>query len=242
MGRQGGGIAIGLDWMLDRRKPRPGYERDYARLDRRLRLLEARHEEGKVDEARYQCRRREMEIELDRVGVSPFEIIGCPRIGIDEEATRWFRERLYAPNHDAASRNPKPAKGNKLFVAHWERPFDEVLKDHYGKWVPTMAEKKEGFAEVGGILTSAVDFRGQVVGGAGELVGEEPACEAYENHTAEGCLDYARRLRDALGVYVGKHPVAQSAPPIVEAIQDLRSAARWLQYWGRRGFGYEAWY
>jgi hypothetical protein len=95
--------------------------------------------------------------------------------------------------------------------------------------VVELAREKGGVAAVGGMLTGALDFRGKVVGRSEEIIGDALAEEAYEDHSAEECLSYAKRLEEALGDRQD------------DDVKYLREAISWLRFWGERGFGYWAW-
>ena len=57
---------MGLDWMLSDRKPKPGCEKH-----------------------------TDLEAELEQVAITPYEVIGAPRVGIDDAATAWFKSQVF---------------------------------------------------------------------------------------------------------------------------------------------------
>jgi hypothetical protein len=206
---------MGLDWILNKTKARPGSESRFAELSVMVeRMKEEGADPGPTTEA-----------ELEAVSMSCFEVLGTPRVGIDEEATEFFRTEVYEP----ARADAEKGEGNSEFQAYWMRPYEKVLEENRGKWVVELAKEKGGVATVGGMLTGALDFRGKVVGRSEAIIGDALASEAYEDHSAEQCLSYAKRLEEALGERQD------------EDVKYLRDAISWLRFWGERGFGYWAW-
>lgn len=215
---------MGLDWVLDKTKPREGSETRFAEIE--LALTKIR-ESAKTQEA-YEELTEDLREELDGISMSAFEAVGAPRIGHDKRADEWFREHNYDPAHkDALEGKLDHSPERKEF---WLRSFEECLKEHKGQYILEAAELEGGVAEVTGIAVGSADFRGKILrfceGLPGELVNE-----SYENHTGEECVDYADRLEEALGEV-----------PSEEDKKLVRSAAGWLRFWGSKGFGYYAWY
>lgn len=206
---------MGLDWMLDKVKARPGSENRFAEISSMMSRMREEGVEPGPDISR----------EFDEVSVSCFEAIGAPRVGYDEAATEFFREKVYEP----ARADALEGVGNPEFQAFWRRSFEECLEDHRGRYVVELARERGGEATVTGVLAGSLDFRGKVVGWSEEVVGAALAEEAYEDHTAEECLSYAKRLEEALGDRQG------------DEVKYLRDAVAWLRFWGERGFGYHAW-
>ena len=80
-------------------------------------------------------------------------------------------------------------------------------------------------------MVESIDFRGKMMRYVTDL-DEELVNEAWEDHTAEECVDYATRLEAVL-------PTIPDGP---EGKEPLQGAIKWLSFWGSRGFGYFAWY
>ena len=207
---------MGLDWMLDKVKPRPGSERRFEEINKLLSEME--------EDARSPA----LEAERDEITISVFEAIGAPRTGEDPRADEWFREHMYDPAHADALKG----EGNPKFCEFWGQSFEECLADNKGKYVVELAEKTGGIAAVSGmVMVSNLDFRGKVlrfIEGLDEVLVDE----SYEDHTAEECVDYARRLEEQL-------PRVADGP---EGKELLQGAISWLRFWGELGFGYHAWY
>ena len=248
---------MGLDWMLQDSKPKEGREKEYKNLKRALLALD---EDESLDASHKKMLCQKVRGELKKVAVSAFEVIQAPRVGVDEEATNWFRENVYRPRQERLVEEllkppPKdPSKPrwedrNEAFVSYWRRSFEEVLKDERGKYVPNLAKKTEGLATITGMLCSPLDFRGKVVA-LSTLVNKDLRHEAYEDHAARYCVDYAERLEDELFDYQHHHPdwaelvgaTDYGKVKVKEEVEDLEAAIRWLRFWGSNGFGYSAWY
>lgn len=207
---------MGLDWMLDKVKPRPGSERRFEEITQMLR------------EMRDDARSPDLERERDEISISVFEAIGAPRTGEDPRADEWFRENVYTPAHEDALKGERDA----AFQEFWSRSFEECLEDNKGKYVVELAEKTGGIASVSGmVMVSNLDFRGKVLRFVDGL-DSDLVDESYQDHTAEECVDYARRLEDQL----------PNVPDGPDGRELLEGAVRWLRFWGELGFGYHAWY
>lgn len=148
----------------------------------------------------------------------------CPKIGIDDEATQWWRTKVYEPNRAHAEQGG----GADGFREYWMRSYEEILAKNHGKWVPELARDRGGVAMASGILASCLDFRGKKLGFFYEIIGNDLCNEASSDHTAQECLDYARRLEIAVGDSTAPH------------IEILAAAIAWLRFWGERGFGFSA--
>lgn len=216
---------MGLDWVLHKDKPKEGSEERFEELEKALRS------EGLSDK-----KRKKLEKELEEVSISAYSVLGCPRIGIDEAATNWFRSKLYPSNKEYAEKGAP----TDAFVKYWSRPVEEVLKDEIGKWVPELAGSKEGIASITGMLTSPLDFRGKVIGYC-DFVDSALQEEAYSDHTGEEAEDYGKRLEGCLQIQTKKMS-SKTKKEFHAEIEYVKSAIKWLKFWGGQGFGFYAWY
>jgi len=82
----------------------------------------------------------------------------------------------------------------------------------------------------GMVMVTSLDFRGKMMRYV-EGLDEDLVNEAWEDHTADECVDYANRLEEAKKDIRGG-----------DNLRTLESAIKWLRFWGNRGFGYWAWY
>jgi hypothetical protein len=213
---------MGLDWLLKKHAAKAGRETEFHRITDKLAALDA--DAGLTDEQRTALR-ADLENALEQLAITPYEVIGAPRIGIDDKATEWFRKHCYQP----AQERQLPGEG---FVAHWCRPFEVVLADEHGKYVVELANDQRGLGAITGMLTSRLDFRGQAIGSA-KCLPEHLKNEAYDEHDAEGSLDYATRLEAALLEVDDEH---------LEEVVDIRHGINWMRYWAERGFGWSPWF
>lgn len=89
----------------------------------------------------------------------------------------------------------------------------------------------------GSFVSKDYDFRGKVIGRA-DLLDEELQMEAYENHTAEECIEYAIKLE----LYIQHLNRDDLDENDQEDYDYLIKAIKWLKFWGFRGHGYYASY
>ena len=128
---------MGLDWVLTRRKPKRGKTKEFTALEKKR---FARREAGASEEEL-----ADLEAKLDAVSIRAEEVIGAPRIGIDEQATLWWREHVYAPHFERAVLGG----GRPEYLAHWKRPQAELLREAHGKFVCELATEQGGRVEGG---------------------------------------------------------------------------------------------
>lgn len=210
---------MGLDWVLNKSKPKPGFEDRYATVTKMLADMREQ------DEAESPV----LEAELKEISISCYEDVGAPQVGIDEEATAWFRKENYEPAH--ADAKAGKLDHNPKFRDFWLQDFEACLEENKGKYVMELARDKGGEAAVTGIAVQSVDFRGKVLRFIDGL-DDDLVNESYEDHTGEECVDYAKRLEAEL----------PNVPDGPEGKELLQGAIDWLRFWGERGFGYWAWY
>ena len=165
---------MGLDWMLNDRA-RPGREEEFDRLKAIGR------EFTEEERQRYH-----------EVAVSPEETLGCPRIGIDEAATRHFLEVILPSHRRAAESRPD----GDAYKEHWNQPDDVLLAEAMGAYATDLMEYK--LSTVTGIIGGATSFRGKIIGYS-ELLPEDLRNEAYGDMDPEQMADYADRIeREAI--------------------------------------------
>ena len=210
---------MGLDWVLDKAKARPGFEERFVTVTR---MLQQMREQDEAESP-------ELEAELEEISISCYEAVGAPQVGIDEKATQWYRENNYEPAH--ADAKAGELDNRPELRDFWLQDFEKCLEKNKGQYVMELAEQQGGEAAVSGIAVASLDFRGKVMRYVTGL-DEDLVEEAWTDHTAEECLDYAKRL-------------AAELPNVKEGENDrglLEEAIAWLRFWGERGFGYWAWY
>jgi hypothetical protein len=219
---------MGLDWVLNRK------------------FIDEHLDEGvALEEEYYQAtsdRKKELRKLMDAISISPYEVIGCPRVGRDAAATEWLRAD-HAANPGGLS---------------WE----EALKECDGIYIGELAATQDGFGEVIGIATTDVGFRGNVLRHCSSTVGGDLIGEAYKDMTADKMLEYADKLEAA-----AKKSAELFSPEIkgiAEALMTgnkeylpktynfpeyplrnyltIYQACKWLRFWANKGFSMWAWY
>lgn len=215
---------MGLDWMLQKTKARPGSESRFAQLTLEMDKI-SRHAKSQEE---YEELTRDLSEELAGISVHAFDVIGAPRLGHDEKADNWFFENVYKPNHEEAI--SRDGSGLTGWAALWSKPFDAIVEKYKGQYILEAAEEEGGCAAVSGMLCSAADFRGKMLRFC-EGLPSELVDESYEDHTGEQSLEYADRLERAIALVEDE-----------EGRGTVRDAVAWLRFWGSKGFGYNAWY
>ena len=145
--------------------------------------------------------------------VSPGEVIGAPRVGIDEVADAWVRDEW-----DSAV--------NQMGLADAE----EWIKENHGKHIHHLVEECPGLGKITGMLAGPTSFRGKVIGYLAGLPGDLQD-RAYKDMSPEELVKYGNELRACVELIEHK-----------DDIQTLLDAASWCVFWGSNGFGMYAWY
>jgi len=208
---------MGLDWVLNKSKPKDGFVSEYMDLSEKIKNTEDRGELTRLEKR------------IDEISIKAFEIIGAPKIGENESANNYFRERIYRPNREQAIKRLKRDPSDQ-WAKHWSRSLREVMDDHLGKYISDLATDNRGFSMYSGMLCSSIDFRGKMVCCIDDL-SDELKNEGYEDHEDPiHALEYSKKLKEAAPLLAG---------------QDRRvveSAVSWMDFWGNRGYGFYAWY
>jgi hypothetical protein len=203
---------VGLDWQLVS-PARRGKKAAQGKVRKKIAALQKK---GTDDE-----RIADVTAQLAEVEVDPFEVLHAPKIGIDDEATDWLRAGWKKGDYGRVS-------------------FKTLVARAHGQVVRDLTGPPEALPAIRGMAAGPLDFRGQALEYAGEVVGEELVAEAWNHHSAKQVLDYAARLSRALVSFRRRHPrMPKKSKDAVEIVED---AVRWLRFWGERGFGYHAWY
>lgn len=222
---------MGLDWMLER-KARPESAARAAPL-----LVVP---EGETEEERAVRHRLLDELQW----LNPFEVMGCPIVGVDEEATQAVRKDFEENEEDYARAFPGVAR---------EDLWGLVLARAHGSYMVELAKEPDGLGYVTGIAAPAYSYRGKMVACL-DILPPDVAEQAYEDMTSEQMLEYADTL-----TRWAEEAIQQAAEPADAELmrralngEDLTSrpgrdflvihtACRWLRFWGSRGFSMWAW-
>lgn len=251
---------MGLDWVL-RAKAVDGKETEYRMLQDQVGRLNDRlaakwqeaYQMGNADYDAFLDANPELALELqqlvvekDRITISPYAVLECPRVGIDEEATKWARE-FYAWLQE----------GGRLTEEETEEAF---LTAEHGKYVPELAKNREGIGKIIGIASGPESFRGKVIGYAADIIGQELAQKAYEDMDPDEMQDYANALEagvagwredneaeieDYLSLSGNPDTKDKANRDIGYALatcEAVLSAVVWLRFWAKHGFSMQAWY
>lgn len=226
---------MGLDWMLQR-KIKTGHEEEAARL---MGLKDG----GEAERDR-----------LDELSVNPFDVLGCPRVGIDVEATEYLRS-LYQAHPDRFFRvivkEPEGTEERRSLL------WSEVLEDNHGRHVPDLAKHPDGIGSVVGMAAPECSFRGKMVAYM-DIISEDLRSQAFQDMGPAQMLEYAddleRQARQSIeqaanpadkpvmaAALEGQFPAELDDPAIEEYVL-VHDACRWLRFWAGKGFSMWAWY
>lgn len=257
---------MGLDWVL-KSKIIEGKEEEHAEI--RKKRLEARDKYYEQDalgadklvlmELKETLHR--LENEENALEISPCAVLGCPRVGTDQEATDFVTEQY--------NKIERP----EFFEAY--PTLESWLKANHGKYVADLAKNREGFGRITGMLTGPESFRGKVIGYAQEIIGNRLAEQAYEDMDPDEMESYADALEEAvknweqenekeITYYTVAGPTNETqyqidktwgraiepkftarwreVEELVESAEDCRAAVTWLRFWAKHGFSMHAWY
>lgn len=204
---------MSLDWVLDRAKPMEGFEAEY---DQVMQARRDAHGDPRVEGLTQR---------LIEISIPASAFLTCPRVGIDEEATEWFREREYESNRKEIEDYDPPPE----FVKFWRRTFKECLSDFEGQPVIELAKERSALPKYRA-SSGPLDFGGGFVGKLQGLP-DDLAQRAYQDHPAAEALDYAALLHEQLCITGDEN-----------SADILRNAVQWLEFWGGNGFGFVAWF
>ncbi len=219
------------------------------RLDTRPREQRRREE---VQRSIHAAERESREMLID-----PGESVRAPRIGIDPDATEWFRINKYEPRHADAGKDSDAAPE---FLRAWGPPFEEVVEDHRGEYVLALARDPETLA-AGGIheeiavqLVSApwipheawreAEWKRQRSGGDPTL-SPAPALSLADrlDHLT---VDHLRstyeehRTADRRGLHAAADRAERDGRTNALAqAAELFHEIDWIRFWARRGFSFE---
>ena len=260
---------MGLDWIL-KSKIIEGKEEEHAKA--RKKRLEARDKYYEQDalgadklvlsELKEALDR--LEDEENELEISPYAVLGCLRVGVDQEATDYLSEQY------------KLLAEQRAFFATYPT-VESFLKANHGKYVADLAKNREGLGRITGLLTGAESFRGKVIGYAEEIIGNGLAEQAYKDMDPDEMESYADDIEEAvknweqeneedIKYFTVESPTNETqferdrrneeksayGPEIdqrrhkieelVALAEDCRGAVIWLRFWAKHGFSMHAWY
>ena len=164
------------------------------------------------------------------IQIQSYETIKAPQVGKDKEANEWIL-----------------TKYNEL---EQKPPLNKFLKEYEGYYVIELAREQDG---VPVYISHGQDenvFRGQFLQDCEDLIGEDLVSEAWNTKMADETLDYGNRLMKEADKLAEQNNLqylkSQRFPPDVDEqsieskLHILFSLAKWLQFYGENGHGYEA--
>lgn len=221
---------MGLD-MRPMGKPKPGFEDRYheifeiigGRKKQELSLLD-RLKGKKV------LSKEELLSEWFENQIPTYETIKAPRVGRDEEANAWIRQKYLETDKKLSE--------------------DEFVKEHDGFYVIDLAKETDGVPVYISLAQDENVFRGQFIADCNDLIGEELVNEAWGTKLAAEALDYGNRLMAKANEIAAKHNLQhikdRRLPPegdedsVESKLHIVYSLAKWLIFYGKNGHGYEA--
>jgi hypothetical protein len=215
--------SMGLD-LEPLGRAKPGHENEW------LELTDLIYEGDELSQPQIERR--------NAITIQPFEDIGAPRVGSDEEANRWAIELARSNGHPGS-----------------DAEIVEELKGHSA--VTLMVGRCDGVAEYSaGHTMNHVDgtsFRGQLLEACGDILDEETITQAWQQvFRPEEAVAYGEKL---LALLKNGKPITAAAapkkkgffdkvfparPPAPKAPMDdqraiVEAAGKWFIYWGKKG-------
>lgn len=220
---------MGLDWCLNVRA-RPGSEARLKEINARLYQLRT---EGEVATPSVAA----LWDEREKLIQSPYEYLGCPRVGTDQEALDWLKADY---ENDPASYAGRDPDADPPFSAMEPTPsWETVLRRYQDVYIIQLAKNTAGIPAVIGGSAGMLDFRGQVVADCDEILSTQLRDAAYSDRDPAQMLQYAKDLRAELDEALADEATLDVAE---EHKYYLQHAIRWLEFWGNAGFDMHAWY
>lgn len=242
---------MGLDWVL-KSKVIEGKEDAHAEARKqRLEVRDAFYEQRALEADKLVL--AELEEKLARLEdvendleISPYAVLGCPRVGIDDDATKYVVDMYNDPD------------GHRVRDVY---PTLEIaLAKMHGKYIAELAKNTEGIGRITGMLTGPESFRGKIVAYARDIIGDNLADRAYQDMDPDDMEDYADALAEAveswrndneekINLYmdlIGRLETDHSADPdvgqAIDTCHDIGHAVTWLRFWAKHEFSMHAWY
>lgn len=170
--------------------------------------------------------------------ITPMQTMGCPRIGIDNEATEWA-ENYYKEIQEKKGTNELNQDRLEQFFAEYPTVEDYIEKQQ-GCYVAELAKNKDGLGSITGIAVGPESFRGKVLRYI-EWLPEELVDEAYDDHEPNDLEEYGNRLLAAArDKEIQLEGVTEEG--LKEEIETVKAAGSWCVFWGENGHGMHAWY
>lgn len=261
---------MGLDWVL-KSKVLEGKEEEHAEA-RKRRLWARDHlyaqnvlEADKLVLMELEETLSRLEDEENALEISPCAVLGCPRVGFDQEATD-FVTKAYGEFEFPETLEAYPT-------------LESWLKANHGKYVPELSKNPGGFGKARGVAAGPESFRGKIVGYAMDIVGDSLAERAYQDMDPDEMAVYADAIEERVNEWeqenekeieyftkegptgetqfqkdrVANFPKKsqqewgaaldrrQEVYGLVNLAGNCRDAVTWLRFWAKHGFSMHAW-
>ena len=163
--------------------------------------------------------------------ITTYETIKAPRVGRDDEAEIWLKEK-----YEELEEQPST--------------FEEFRNHYEGYYVIELAKEKDGLPMYIAMGQDENVFRGQFLEVCKGVISDKLLDEAWETKLAPDTLDYGERLLNAANKVAKKHGLEYLKDQVQIPDKDeddlefklhvIFSLARWLIFYGKNGHGYEA--
>jgi hypothetical protein len=192
-----------LSWILNP-KIKDGYLNEYKELIVKLNIVKDPIEIFKI------------KTRLKELVIYPQEVAECKRIGIDIEATDFFRKKIHSENKDLVDSND----------------LENVILSYHGKYIDSLVPEynKKAIASHPAIGESCLSFNGSLIGN-NYTISYILKDEAFEDHAPAEMLEYANKLEYFL--------VSNEELDFYNT-QVLKGVLEWLRFWSSKGFGFRA--
>jgi len=220
---------MGLDWKPMNR-PKPGREKEYEDIFMALQKKEETSFFSKLLGKKQNGREKLLESFFD-ISIPAYETLNAPRVGFDNNATEWAKEKYEFREDKALS-------------------LEEFLRQMYGYYVVELVPEHDGIPLYIAPHYEPHIFRAQFLKDCEQIIGERMLETAYTSQLAQGAILFGQQIMGIADDYAIKNNVTylknQRLPPDFDEdsaeskAHIMFSAAKWLLWWGERGHGYEA--
>jgi hypothetical protein len=205
---------MGLNWILQD-KIKEGYLPEYKELIIKYNLVK-----DDIELLKIKTRLRELII-------SPHEVAECKRIGIDIEATEFLRNEL----KNFGVQNPE-SKNTQLYSK--PEDIESAILKHHGLYVESLVPdyKRNALADYYSLDEGCLHFKGSMIGN-NYVIPYIFRDEAFQDHSPTEMLRYAVELSKFMD---------ENNELDYNNNEVVKSAIKWLTFWGSNGFSFRAKY
>lgn len=190
---------MGLDWILQY-KIKEGYLPEYKELIVKLNFIKDNIEILKI------------KTRLKELVIIPQEVAECKRIGIDIEATEYFRKEILESKEES------------------KESIEKIILQNHGKYIDFLVPlyKKDAIADHYSLNKGCLNFKGRLIG-SNYNIPYVVRDEAFQDHSPSEMLKYAEKL---------KNVITENEDLDYHNIEIIKSTIKWLKFWGNNGFGF----